>query len=101
MDEVLKTAKSLWAGETPLRPAFWIYGFTGVLLFKWTMRALMASDYAETALYPALVALAVAYSVFAAIAVWKSAARFEGDAGWAWAARVGVIVWPSTIFWGP
>lgn len=101
MDKIAETAKALWGGEAPLRPAFWIYGFAGVLLFKWAMRLLSASDYAGGPLYPALAALAAAYSVFAAIAVWRSAARFEGDPRWAWAARAGVIAWPSTIFWGP
>lgn len=101
MDEIVKTAKSLWAGEMPLRPAFWIYGFAGVLIIKWVMRALAAGGYAASPLYPAASALAAAYSVFAVVAVWKSAARHEGSAAWAWAARVGVIVWTSTIFWGP
>ena len=101
MEKVLQTAKILWAGKMPLRPAFWIYGFTGGLLFKWAMRVLAASDFASSPLYSAMGILAVIYSGFAAIVVWKSASRFEGDAGWAWAARMAVVVWPTTIFWGP
>ena len=40
VDEITETIQELWAGEVPLRPAFWIYGFAVVLGFKWAMRAM-------------------------------------------------------------
>ena len=88
-----------WRNSSSL--VFWICGFAGALLFKWAMRGLAAGDYAGGKLCFIVGALAAAYSVFAAISAWRSAPKFEEDPCWAWAARVFVIVWPSSIFWGP
>ncbi len=101
MEELFKTAKELWNGEAPLRPTFWIYGFAVVLAFKWAMRAMAAAGYAATPIYVIIGAIAAAYSAFVAVSVWRSAAKFEGNKLWAHAARVGVITWPLSIYWGP
>ena len=101
VDEITETIQELWAGEVPLRPAFWIYGFAVVLGFKWAMRAMAAYGYLNQPVYLAVGAMAIVYSVFAAVSVWRSAAKFEGNRALAYAARVGVIVWPTSIFWGP
>jgi hypothetical protein len=97
----VKTAKELWAGDVPLCPAFWIYGFTVELMFKWAMRWLYSSGHAGDSVFVFVGGLAVVYSAFAMVAIWRSASRFEGHGGWAWAARIGAIVWPMGIFWGP
>ena len=101
VDDFLKTAGALWRGEMPLRPVFWIYGFGVVLIFKWSVRALADTGYSQNPIYFATAAAAVVYSVFVVIAVWRSAARFEGDKFWAYAARASIVLWPMTIFWGP
>ena len=101
MENALKTARDLCAGEMPLKPAFWIYAFAVELGFKWVIRAAVSYGYSEGPAYIALGVLAVVYSIFAAVAVWRSAVRFTGNKSWAIAARVAAIIWPFTIFWGP
>jgi hypothetical protein len=101
VDDFLKTAGMLWRGEMPLRPVFWIYGFAVVLVFKWSVRALSDTGWSQNPIYFVTVAAAAAYSVFIVIAVWRSAARFEGEKFWAYAARAVIVLWPPTIFWGP
>ncbi len=101
VEKELKTVRELWAGEVPLKPAFWIYAFGVVLGFKWVMRWAWKYGYTEGPVFLALSALAIAYSVFAAVAVWRSAAKFTGEKAWAIAARIAAILWPLTIFWGP
>jgi hypothetical protein len=101
VEKELKIVRELWAGEVPLKPAFWIYAFAVELGFKWVMRWAGKYGYSEGPVYLALSALAIAYSVFAGVAVWRSASRFEGGKGWAAAARIAAILWPLTIFWGP
>ncbi len=101
MEKELKTIRDLWAGKVPLKPTFWIYAFAVELGFKWVMRWAGKYGYTEGPVFLALSALAIAYSIFAAVAVWRSAAGFEGGRAWAAAARIAAILWPLTIFWGP
>lgn len=101
MNNVAKSARALWTGEVPLKSAFWMYAFAGVLGFKWVMRTVEKYGYSEGPVYLTLSVLAIAYSAFVAVAVWQSAARFTGGKGWAISARIAVIFWPLTIFWGP
>lgn len=93
--------RDLWAGEVPLKPAFWMYAFAGVLGIKWVMRWAGKYGYSEGPVYLTLGGLAILYSAFAVVAVWRSASKFDGGKGWAYAARIAVILWPITIFWGP
>ncbi|MEE9239966.1 MAG: hypothetical protein V3U53_02120 [bacterium] len=101
VENALKTARELWAGEVPLKFVFWVYAFAGVVGFKWVMRTVEKYGYSEDPVYLALAALAVLYSAFAAVAVWKSASNFTGGKAWAYAARAAAILWPFSIFWGP
>ncbi len=100
-EDMVKTARQLWAGEVPLCPAFWFYGFTVELIFKWAMRWLHASGHTGDFAFVLVGGLAVVYSAFATVAIWRSASKFEGQEAWAWAARTGAIIWPMGIFWGP
>lgn len=101
VDEITETIQELWAGEMPLRPVFWIYGFAVLLGFKWAMLGMAAYGYLNRPVYLAVGAMAIVYSVFAAVSVWRSAANFEGNRVLAHAARVGVILMPAYVFWVP
>lgn len=101
METLANTARDLWHGKVPLKAAFWMYAFAGVLGFKWVIRGAAMYGYTDGPAYRALSILAIAYSIFAAVSVWRSASGFSGRAAWANAARVASIVWPLTIFWGP
>ncbi len=91
-----KLVKHLWAGEAPLRQAFWQYAVGyGLLLNIITplaFLALIARD-ANTALIVLVFALPVPYNVFVAVAVWRSANRYPGSETWADLARIGTVIW--------
>jgi len=101
VDKITKTIRELWSGDVPLCPAFWIFGFTVVLGFKWVMRAMTAYGYSGHQSYLVVGAMSVLYAAFATVSVWRSASKFKGNKALAFVARLGVIVWPSSIFWGP
>ncbi len=81
----------LWRGELPLFNAFWdfavigaviVNGLTSVLFF-----VLLMNDRPWTA-FVAGYAISVPYNLVAAVGVWRSAGRYQGDPKWATAARI-------------
>ena len=100
-EKLMNAIHALMLGEVSLKFVFWVYGFAGVLAFKWPMRVIEKYGYHETPIYLGVSVLAVVYSAFIVVAVWRSASQFNGNKGWAYAARVIVILWSLSIFWGP
>jgi hypothetical protein len=86
----------LWHGRVPLGQAFWGYAILlGSLLNLVTTGAALASF--VLGLHPLLALaihfLSVPYNLLMVVAVWRSAARYQGEALWARLARGAVIAW--------
>ena len=73
--------RRVWRGELPLWQSFWLYTVLPGFLFTILMRG-MTSAQIRTGEYlwasAALGILSVAYLIFAYVAVWRSALRYEG-----------------------
>lgn len=86
----------LWRGEVPLQIAFWRYAVVGGLLVNLattgTSLALLAAD-GSAAFAAAIFTLHLPYGLFTAMAVWRSADRYDGPPHWAELARPAVIAW--------
>lgn len=94
----------LWRGEISLKTAFWFGGVLGALAIQAALTPVeLWPDHARGALgkggIAALAALAFAYAVFSAIAVWHSADRYQGPRRHAWLARIAMaaILFASVI----
>ena len=88
----------LWNGRVPLSRVFWdwavIYGSFANLLATGAALTMIVIG------WPALLAvvvhfLPVPYNLLMVVAVWRSAARYEGDAIWAQLARGAILVWAA------
>lgn len=92
----METLRKLWAGRMPLPRAFWefavFYGFVLNLVTTVATFGLLALDVTE-AVAMAVFFLPLPYNLFVLVAVWRSAARYQGPAHWANAARVAVTLW--------
>ena len=91
-----RLVNDLWAGEVPLGEAFWRYAVAyGLLVNLVTSTLFLALLVRDAGLVPliAVFALPIPYNVFAIVAVWRSAARYEGPNTWAELARVGAVIW--------
>ncbi len=88
--------KDLWAGERPLRHVFWHYAVGYGLLMNLTTHlvflAVLLND-ASLGLAVVAFALPIPYNVFVAVAVWRSADRYQGSKSWADMARVATVIW--------
>ena len=93
---MMELVKRLWAGDLPLRRAFWDYAvFYGLLVNLVTDVAffsLLMND-ANLVLVALAFAIPIPYNVLVVVAVWRSAARYLGPKKWAELARVGIVVW--------
>jgi hypothetical protein len=89
-------AARLWRGDVALARAFWQCAIAyGSLLNLMTTIAAFALLAAGAAIPWVVLAhfFPVPYNVLAVVGVWRSAARYRGDALWAGLARVAVIAW--------
>ncbi len=77
--------KCLWAGELPLRQAFWQYavGYGPLinLVTSLAFLALLIND-ANIALVALAFTLPIPYSFVMVVAVWRSADRYSGPKTW-------------------
>ena len=87
--------RDLWSGALPLGEAFWTWAIGIGLLVNLTTSglflALITFDRPWAALFVGYV-LSVPYNVVALVGVWRSAARYEGQAGLADLARIVTVV---------
>ena len=97
---MLALFRRLWAGEESLARSFWEFSVAYGLAFN--ILATIASMSVAAAGYSGWVALAVffipaPYSLFALVAVWRSAARHRGSKLWADLARPVSVVWTALV----
>ncbi len=94
----MRRLSDLWNGRVPLARAFWdwavIYGSFANLAATGIALAMIVFD------WPALLAVAVhflpvPYNLLMVVAVWRSAARYQGDPIWAQLARGAILVWAA------
>ena len=94
---MMRRLSDLWNGRVPLARVFWdyavIYGSFANLLG--TAAALTAFLWGWPILGLAIHFLPLPYNALMVVAVWRSAARYEGDAIWAQLARPAIIVWAA------
>jgi len=87
----------LWNGRVPLARAFWeyaiIYGSALSLIF--TLASLFAFSQDWHTLGIAFFLTPVPYNLLMVVAVWRSAARYEGAPIWSTLARALIIVWAA------
>ena len=88
--------RRLWAGELSLHDAFWHYAvWYGLAVNVLTSVAYLilyvkdASPWLQVSIY----FLPLPYNLLVLVAVWRSAARYDGDPKWADWARAIVSVW--------
>lgn len=86
--------RALWHGETPLAEAIWTWAvFWGVVVNLVTSGlywVLAVNDMHPVLLVPAYF-LPLPFNVFVCVAVWRSAARFDGPPAQAELARWGTL----------
>ena len=91
-----RLVKDLWAGRLPLGQAVWwyavVYGLLVNLATHALFFALLVKDAGAVPVMAAF-ALPVPYNVFMVVAVWRSAARYQGSQTWADFARFGTVLW--------
>lgn len=91
----MRTLRALWSGDLPLGEAFWTFaigiGLLVNLISSGLFLALITVDRPWTALFVGYV-LSVPYNVVALVGVWRSAARYEGEAIRADLARIVALV---------
>lgn len=85
----------LWRGEVPLPNVFWDWAVIGGLIVNVSTTigclVLVMEDLPVAALIVGY-AFSVPYNIFIMVAVWRSAARYEGERRWATMARVATVI---------
>jgi hypothetical protein len=89
---------TLWAGEVPLGEVFWTYAVAGGLVVNavGTILCLWALSTGASLLFIYLpMALPIPYNIFMLVAVWRSAARYNGPRERADLARAAILLWTT------
>jgi hypothetical protein len=76
----------VWGGEVGLAQTFWLWGVAVRTVIEATMLLVLGVDRLVSIAFFALVSLG--WTVFATVAVFRSARRYRGSAGWRLAAQV-------------
>jgi len=87
--------RRLWRGELPLAEAFWIWAIcVGVTINLASLLVALILVTEDRALLGLIAGHAVSlpYNVIATVGVWRSAARYTGDRGWANTTRIVTVV---------
>lgn len=96
----METLRELWVGRMPLGRAFWefavFYGLVLNLLTTVASFGLLAFG-VHAAIAMTVFFLPLPYNLFVLMAVWRSAARYQGPPHWANAARVAVTLWAVAV----
>ncbi|MCC6947066.1 MAG: hypothetical protein IT539_04790 [Bradyrhizobiaceae bacterium] len=85
----------LWNGRVPLSRVFWEYAviFGSIANLIIAFASLFALSQRWSAVGVVLFVLPIPYNLLMIVAVWRSAARYEGPQIWATLARALIIVW--------
>jgi len=88
--------RRLWRGAVPLGEAFWSYAMLGgtALNLAATLLAMASLAMDAPGVLAALIfALPIPYNLLVLVAVWRSAAAYQGRRLWADLARMAILVW--------
>jgi hypothetical protein len=83
--------RALWSGELPLGEAFWTFAIGIGLLVNLITSVLLLTLISLDRPWAALLvgyAVPIPYNIVALVGVWRSAARYQGQAGYADLARI-------------
>ena len=86
--------RRLWKGEAPLQVAFWNWAVLGGLVVNLVSSGLFLFLVMSDQLVLALIAgyvPSVPYNAIAAVGVWRSAMRYDGERRWAEAAQIATV----------
>lgn len=95
----MKPLQRLWRGEMSLATTYWVFGFLlgGVgsrllwsLIEQNSIRLIRTGHFAF--IFYSFVAVSVGYSLFIAVATWRSANRYSGPRRWRVLAQFAVVV---------
>ncbi|MGF1609604.1 MAG: hypothetical protein ACFCUQ_09430 [Kiloniellales bacterium] len=93
---MIKLIARLWAGELSLARTFWefaiLYGFALNLSATLGYLTLLVNNASPLLAYLVFF-LPLPYDVLTVVAVWRSAARYQGPTLWADLARVAIVFW--------
>jgi hypothetical protein len=88
----------LWYGRVPLARAFWeyaiVYGTLANLVTTLLSLAAFAKDL-PAAFGLGIFFLPAPYNFLMVVAVWRSAARYQGPAIWSKLARILIVIWAA------
>lgn len=88
---MMNLLRDLWRGDVPLVKTYWIYGVLVSAVLGVLLNVLFRMQ--STGLVFTLVWMtATVYGVFIAIAVWRSAGKFQGQKVWMILARVMAVL---------
>lgn len=88
------TVAALWQGQVPLARTAWIYGGLALLLFLSPLvtLSLLGPAWLQSPPVVALSLFVLVYSVFIAVAIWRSANNYQGWFAWRALAKGSVVV---------
>jgi hypothetical protein len=90
----------LWNGDLGLARSFWEFGVAYGTLIHLAFTGLAFGAYVlEMPIWLAvlLFILPLPYAILIVVAVWRSAARYQGPERWAQAARIGILAWAVLV----
>ncbi len=92
----MQLIKDLWHGDIPLSKTFWLFGVCASVLFKaiflyFTFQPQIFSTDIGWIIFLPITILALIYSPFILISIWRSANKYKGLARYAILAKVMVV----------
>ncbi len=93
METDMTQVAALWRGEVPLAKTSWLYGVVGVLLLTAPVLILPILGFGPQLreLLIALSVVALPYTAFIAVAIWRAADNYQGRRAWSFVAKGSVL----------
>jgi hypothetical protein len=86
--------KALWLGKLPLYIAFWWFGILGTIALGFLFTLIFSAEDDPSIIEIFLVAIvSIGYQILISIGIWRSADAYQGDKGYAVAARLTVVLY--------
>lgn len=90
----MEMVSALWRGDIPLAKTGWVYGALGLGLLTCVL-LYVVNLHLPRAYVPITIGLSssiLGYSAFIAVAIWRSASKYNGHAGWRWLAKGSILL---------
>ncbi|MBC15769.1 membrane protein of unknown function [Pseudodesulfovibrio profundus] len=86
--------RQLWRGEVALVKTYWIFGVLASFLLNGIVLLLSRSLAGTGAIWPMFVFwfISIIYTLFIAVAIWRSADKYTGRKVWAILAKIMVVL---------